>query len=192
MLFQRFPSLRVFYNFGHINKAVVERYATYSHLEIESLPTGGWGYDHFPSSARYTATLGFDFLGQTGKFHTTLGEFGGFKHPQALEYEVMQMAALGAKCLVGDQLHPSGAINHDTCKTIGPAYARLEGMEPFLKGATQVSQIAILSAEHFHPEYRRNHESDNGAAQMLQERQRPWGPLSPWAAASPISPTRSF
>ena len=181
MLFQRFPGLRVFYNFGHINKAGIERFSTYSHLEIESLPTGGWGYDHFPSSARYAATLGFDFLGQTGKFHTTWGEFGGFKQAQALEYEVMQMAALGAKCLVGDQLHPSGAINHDTYKTIGPAYARLEQLEPFLKGAVQVSEIAILSAEHFHPEYRRNHESDDGAAQMLQELKRPFDVIDRFA-----------
>lgn len=181
MLFQRLPGLRVFYNFGHIDKAGAERYATYTHLEIESLPTGGWGYDHFPSSARYAATLGLDFLGQTGKFHTTWGEFGGFKHPQALEYEVMQMAALGAKCLVGDQLHPSGAINHDTYRTIAPAYARLERMEPFLKGAVQVSEIAILSAEHFHPETHRNHGSDDGAAQMLLELKRPFDVIDRFA-----------
>ena len=29
-----------------------------THLELESLPTGGWGYDHFPLSARYAQTLG--------------------------------------------------------------------------------------------------------------------------------------
>ena len=84
------------------------------------------------------------------------------------------MAALGAKCLVGDQLHPRGAINHDTYASIAPAYARLEKMEPFLRGAKQVSEIAILCAEQFHPEYRRNHESDDGAAQMLQELKRPF------------------
>ncbi|WP_375450704.1 alpha-L-fucosidase [uncultured Devosia sp.] len=184
-LFQRFPNLRVFYNYGHINKNGPERFSTYTHLELESLPTGGWGYDHFPSSARYAAPLGFDFLGQTGKFHTSWGEFGGFKQPQALEYEIMQMSALGAKSLVGDQLHPNGAINHDTYKSIAPAYARLEKLEPFLRGARQVSEIAILSAEFYHPEYRRNHESDDGAAQMLQELKRPFDVIDGFADFSP-------
>ena len=82
-----FPGVRIFYNCGHIHKQGPQRFATYTHLELESLPTGGWGYDHFPSSARYAATLGFDFVGHTGKFHTSWGEFGGFKHPDALEYE---------------------------------------------------------------------------------------------------------
>ena len=166
---EEFPDLRIFYNCGHIHKQGPQRYAPYSHLELESLPTGGWGYDHFPSSARYAATLGFDFVGQTGKFHTSWGEFGGFKHPDALEYECAQMVALGSKCLVGDQLHPSGAINSDTYRSIAPAYARIEKLEPFLKGARQISEIAILSAEHFHASGDRNHESDDGAAQMLQE-----------------------
>lgn len=169
-----FPDLRIFYNCGHIHKQGPERFAPYSHLELESLPTGGWGYDHFPASARYAATLGFDFLGQTGKFHTSWGEFGGFKHPNALEYECAQMVALGAKCLVGDQLHPSGAINKDTYASIAPAYARIEKLEPFLEGARQVSDIAILSAEHFNPEGDRNHPADDGAAQVLQELKLPF------------------
>jgi hypothetical protein len=168
-LFEEFPGLRVFYNSGHINKQGPGRYQTYTHLELESLPTGGWGYDHFPSSARYAATLGMDFLAHTGKFHTSWGEFGGFKRPQALEYECMQIAALGSKCLVGDQLHPSGAINSDTYATIAPAYARVQKIEPFLKGAKQVSEVAILSAEHLNPFGARNHPSDDGAVQMLLE-----------------------
>jgi len=176
-LFAEYPALRVFYNCGHIHKQGRQRFRTYTHLELESLPTGGWGYDHFPSSARYAATLGMDFLGQTGKFHTSWGEFGGFKHPEALIYEVGQMAALGAKCLVGDQLHPNGAINHDTYATIAPAYERLERLEPYLKGAKQVSEIAILAAEFFHPVGARNNPSDDGAAQMLQELKLPFDVL---------------
>jgi hypothetical protein len=164
-----FPGLRIFYNCGHIHKQGPQRFAPYSHLEIESLPTGGWGYDHFPSGARYAAFLGFDTVSHTGKFHTSWGEFGGFKHPQALEYETAQMVALGVKCLVGDQLHPSGAINPDTYDSIAPAYDRIARLEPYLDGAKQVSEIAILSSEYFHPEGARNSVSDDGAAQMLLE-----------------------
>ena len=169
-----FPNLRIFYNCGHIHKQGPKRFEPYSHLELESLPTGGWGYDHFPSSARYAATLGFDFVAHTGKFHTSWGEFGGFKHQDALDYECAQMVALGSKCLVGDQLHPNGAINKDTYRSIAAAYDRVEKLEPFLEDARQVSEIAILSAEHFNPSGDRNHMSDDGAAQMLQELKFPF------------------
>lgn len=176
-----FPGKRIFYNCGHIHKQGPRRFKTYSHLEIESLPTGGWGYDHFPSSARYAAFLGLDFMSHTGKFHTSWGEFGGFKHPQALEYETAQMVALGAKCLVGDQLHPNGAINGDTYASVAPAYERIEKLEPYLDGARQITDIAILSAEFFHPAGARNSVSDDGAAQMLLELKRPFDVIDPSA-----------
>ena len=176
-----FPGLRIFYNCGHIHKQGPKRFASYSHLELESLPTGGWGYDHFPSSARYAATLGFDFVAHTGKFHTSWGEFGGFKHPDALEFEAAQMVALGSKCLVGDQLHPNGAINPDTYASIAPAYARIEKLEPYLEGARQVSDVAILAAEYFHAAGARNNDSDDGAAQMLQELKLPFDVIDPSA-----------
>ncbi len=168
-LMQEFPGVRIFYNCGHIHKQGPQRFATYTHLELESLPTGGWGYDHFPSAARYAAFLGFDSVSHTGKFHTSWGEFGGFKSSQALIYECGQMVALGSKCLVGDHLHPNGAINHDTYASIAPAYAHVEKLEPYLEGARQVSEIAVLAAEHFHPVGGRNNVSDDGAVQMLLE-----------------------
>ena len=177
-----FPGLRIFYNCGHIHKQGPKRFASYSHLELESLPTGGWGYSHFPSSARYAATLGFDFVAHTGKFHTSWGEFGGFKHPDALEFEAAQMVALGSKCLVGDQLHPDGTINPDTYASIGPAYARIEKLEPFLEGARQVTDVAFLTSEYFHPLGSRNNVSDDGAAQMLLELQIPFDVIDPSVA----------
>ena len=176
-----FPGLRIFYNCGHIHKQGPKRFAPYTHLELESLPTGGWGYDHFPSGARYAATLGLDFLAHTGKFHTSWGEFGGFKHPDALEYEAAQMVALGSKCLVGDQLHPNGAINPDTYASIAPAYARIAKLEPFLEGAKQISEVAILTAEYFYSAGDRNNHADDGAAQMLQELKVPFDVIDPSA-----------
>jgi hypothetical protein len=180
-LFEEFPGLRIFYNCGHIHKQGPQRFKTYTHLELESLPTGGWGYDHFPSSARYAATLGFDFVAHTGKFHTSWGEFGGFKHPDALEYECAQMVALGSKCLIGDQLHPRGAINPDTYASVAPAYSRIAALEPYLEGAEQVSEVAILAAEHFNPVGSRNNASDDGAAQMLLELHVPFDVLDRYA-----------
>ena len=119
------------------------------HFELESLPTGGWGYDHFPRAAAYARTLGRDFLGMTGKFHQTWGEFGGFKHPNALRYEAALANACGARCSVGDQLHPDGEFDLSTYTLIGTAYAEVEQREKWLEGASLTADIGLLSAENF-------------------------------------------
>lgn len=141
------PGLPVFHNGGHIRRGRRDLADMDTHLELESLPTGGWGYDHFPLSAAYSRTLGKEFLGMTGKFHTTWGEFGGFKHPNALRYEEALCVANGAKCSVGDQLHPDGHMEEATYALIGAAYAEVEAKEPWLDNVTSVADIAVLSEE---------------------------------------------
>ena len=37
----------------------------YDLVESTSLPSGGWGYDHFPISARNANTLGMEYIGMT-------------------------------------------------------------------------------------------------------------------------------
>ncbi len=140
---------RIFHNAGNITRGRRDIAGYDTHLELESLPTGGWGYDHFPMSAAYVRTLGMDYLGMTGKFHTTWGEFGGFKHPNALRYETALSLALGAKCSIGDQLHPSGKMNLSTYQLIGAAYCEVEQKEPWCDDVETVSDIAVLSAEAF-------------------------------------------
>ncbi len=95
------------------------------------------------------------------------------------------MVALGSKCLVGDQLHPNGAINPDTYASVAPAYARVAKLEPFLEGARQVSEVAILSSEFFHPQGDRNAACDDGAAQMLLEMKLPFDVLDGFSDFSP-------
>ncbi len=137
----------IFHNAGHISHGRRDIAGFDTHLELESLPTGGWGYDHFPMSAAYVRTLKKDFLGMTGKFHISWGEFGGFKHPNALIYETGLSAACGACCSVGDQLHPRGEMNLSTYKLIGAGYAELEKKEPWCRDAVNYADIAILSSE---------------------------------------------
>ena len=137
----------VFHNSGHISKGDRGILGYFSHLELESLPTGGWGYDHFPLSARYVQKIGLDYMGMTGKFHTMWGEFGGYKHPNALRYECGLMLANGAKCSVGDQLHPNGKMDETTYKIIGEAYAEVEAKEPWCDGVESVADIAVVSSE---------------------------------------------
>jgi len=50
----------IFYNAGHIgtrHRAVAD---AYTHFELETLPSGGWGYLHFPVTMRYARNLGIN------------------------------------------------------------------------------------------------------------------------------------
>ncbi len=139
------PGLPVFHNGGHIRGGRRDLAYVNSHLELESLPTGGYGYDHFPLTASFARILGMDFLGMTGKFHKTWGEFGGYKHKNALIYETAFNAAFGAKSSIGDQLHPSGKPDRLTYDLIGAAYKEIESKEPWLDNVTPVVDIGLLS-----------------------------------------------
>ena len=139
--------LPLFHNGGHIRHGRRDIVFANTHLELESLPTGGWGYDHFPVSAAYARTLGIEYLGMTGKFHTSWGEFGGFKHPNALRYEASLSLASGAACSVGDQLHPNGRMDMATYELIGRAYKELEEKEEYAKDAVSIADIGVLSTE---------------------------------------------
>jgi hypothetical protein len=165
---RRIPDMPVFHNSGHIPRGERSILKYFSHLELESLPTGGWGYDHFPMSAKYVANLGMDFLGMTGKFHTTWGEFGGLKHPNALRYECAAMLAFNSKCSVGDQLHPSGALDESTYRIIGEAYREVAAREPWCDGVQPVADIAMLSSE-AEKRGHRDSPADEGATRALLE-----------------------
>ncbi len=158
----------IFHNSGHIPKGDYFFIEANTHLELESLPTGGWGYDHFPLSAAYVRSLkNTDYLGMTGKFHHSWGEFGGFKHPNALIYETSLSIANGAGCSIGDQMHPLGEMNMSTYGLIGKAYSLVEEKEPWINGAVNVADIAVLSAESLTGN--RNVKADIGANRMLLE-----------------------
>jgi len=168
------PEMPVFHNAGHVTPGFREILPFFSHLELESLPTGGWGYDHFPVAAKHAAKLGMDFLGMTGKFHSSWGEFGGYKHPNALKYECCAMLAYGARCSVGDQLHPTGEIDDSTYEIIGEAYREVARKERFVVGAANIADVGLLSSQAVRgaDAYRQNERelpSDIGAARVLLE-----------------------
>lgn len=142
------PSKPLFFNSGHIKRGMWEHYLKhYTHIEAESLPTAGWGYDHFPLSARYIDPKGLPFLGMTGKFHFHWGEVGGYKKPDALIYEVGCMLAHGARCSIGDHLHPTGAIDQSTMTVIGPAYKWVAEREGWARDTVNRADIALMSFE---------------------------------------------
>ena len=173
----RQSDLPVFHNTGHIPRGRRDLDAFQSHFELESLPTGGWGYDHFPESASYVAQLGKDYTGMTGKFHTTWGEAGGYKHPNALRYECASMLAFGAGCSIGDHPLPSAELDASAYELIGGAYREVKAKEPWCIGASLAPRIGILSAAAENISAVRENPADTGAVRLLLEEHLPFALL---------------
>lgn len=167
------PNVTIFYNGSHISPQLKDSLDNYSHIEIESLPSGGWGYMHFPTTVRYARNLGKDCLGMTGKFHTYWGDFHSFKNLAALQYECFHMLAQNTKCSIGDQLDPSGKISKEVYDLIGKVYSEVEAKEPWCEDAKAVCEIAVFTPEEF-IDYNSKEPfglkpSITGATRMLQE-----------------------
>lgn len=164
------PGIPVFYNRGHVGPSHRAVRDAFGHFEVESLPSGGWGYLHFPVAARYARTLGLPFSGMTGKFHTSWGDFHSLKNRAALQFECFQMLALGGRCSIGDQLLPRGTLCETTYALIGAVYERVEVLEPWCSGAKPVVEVGVFTPEEFtYTKKETIPESILGAAQMLQE-----------------------
>lgn len=164
------PDCSIFYNAGHVGASLRPTLGTFSHLELESLPSAGqWGYNHFPIAVRYARTLGKPLLGMTGKFHTSWGDFASFKNQAALEFECFQMLATGAACSVGDQLPPQSRLSEPVYDLIGKVYASVEAKEPWCIGAVAQADIAVFNVEAVGVEDGRVDTSHSGVLRMLLE-----------------------
>ncbi len=157
------PKATVFFNSAtHIaNKSIFKEalYEMNTHAELEDLPTTWGGYDKLPLEAKFHLGKGTPIVAMSGKFHKAWGEFGGFKHPDAIKYEAAAMISFGASCNFGDQLHPSGMMDMETYKNIGKAYDYVEKIEGYGPGGTPVSNLGVwLSLKH---------EADQGVVNML-------------------------
>lgn len=164
----------VYYNNGHVGPHNRPTHDAFTHYELESLPSwGGYGYLHYPATARYARTLGLETIGMTAKFHRLWGDFHSFKNKAAMEFEVYRTLAMGSKCCVGDQLLPSGKLCPATYELIGSVYAEVEKKEPWCGDVKAVTEIGLLTPEEFtytgRPERGGMPPSIWGAVRMLQE-----------------------
>jgi len=162
----------VFYNAGHVGPAHGPTAKSYTHFEIESLPSGGWGYYHFPIAARYARNLK-ECIGMNGKFHTAWGDFHSFKNDAALQFECFRMLAYNTKCCIGDQLHPRGRICRHTYDKIGRVYEEVEKREPWCASAKPVTDIAVMHPEEFSEGHKHGEmpQATAGVTLMLEEGQ---------------------
>lgn len=167
MVLKHKPHASVFYNWtthlGFENAFNDELYRYNTKLDLEDLPTAWGGYDVFPYRAKYFANTGMPLVAMSGKFHKAWGEFGGFKHRDAIWYEAAAMVAFGAATNFGDQLHPSGELEMATYKNIGYAFDYVEKIEDFGVGAEHCAAIGMW--------FTQDQSRDEGMARMLMENQ---------------------
>lgn len=154
------PDASIFFN-GGAELSHKEWHGVHTHIEMEDLPTTWGGYDKMPVRAKYFAALGRQYLGMTGKFHTMWGEFGGFKSPEALRYEIASMMMYGARCSIGDQMHPSGLMDMETYRTIGEAYRYAEQIEEWCFEVEETATLGVILSN--------QSEADEGLTKMLLE-----------------------
>jgi len=151
----------VFYNGGaELNSP--DSYGIQSHFELEDLPTFWGGYNKFPLKAKYFALRsGKPCLAMSGKFHTMWGEFGGFKHPDAITYEVAHAVAFGAGCSFRRPTPPVGKMEMATYRNIGCGYRYLDRIAPYGIGGAFYSDLGLLPSGKV--------KSDQGISSMLLE-----------------------
>lgn len=152
------PNATVFYNGGaDMNRPEYHPYQT--HYELEDLPTAWGGYDFMPLRAKYFEKYGKLFLGMTGKFHHSWGEFGGFKNKEALRYECADMLSVGASMSVGDHIHPNCQLDKSTYNIIGHAFDYVSKIEKYCEKTKAYTDIALWMS---------HTDADVGCSKMLQ------------------------
>ncbi len=140
-----------------------------THWELESLPSGFWGYQHFPRLARAFGNWGKPWLGMTGRFQKMWGDFGGLKPTAALEYECFRSQALGGANSIGDQLPPRGRLDAGAYDLIGAVYAQCEKAEPFYAGSKALPQIGIVAPGSPDIDSTSTNKALEGAVQICEE-----------------------
>ncbi len=145
-----------------------------THFEVESLPSGFWGYQHFSRLARMVGNWKIDgeskpWLSMTGRFQKQWGDFGGIKPQAALEFECFRAQALGGANSVGDQIPPRGVLDPDAYSLIGAVYAQVKAAEPIYDGSSALPQIGIICPFAPRIEQTQSDKSEEGAVMMCEE-----------------------
>lgn len=192
LIHQHHPRATVFFNGRASLLTPDEHLDLQTHYELEDLPTTWGGYDKFAPRARFFLTRDLPpepgdsapdsapptqprspkpVLAMSGKFHTSWGEFGGFKHPDAIRFEAASMIAYGATCSFGDQLHPLGHMDPATYRNIGKAYDYVKKIENYGPGALPYSTLGIVPTDAYLARRTagRDNPADQGVVNMVME-----------------------
>jgi hypothetical protein len=173
------PQASVYFNSRPL-AALPDDLRTLTHVEIEALPSGGYGYRYFFKNVRYVRTFNKPYMGMTARFHKGWADFGGLKPYAALKYEVCMMLAHGAQCSIGDQLHPCGKLDPAVYDLVGSVYEYAEACEPWTDGAKSVTQIGVYMADVDPTQYTEQPGNTNdGATRMLTQLKQQFDMITP-------------
>lgn len=151
--------------------SIKERLKYLTHVEIESLPSEIWGYNHFPLYVNYHNRKNAEIVGMNGKFHNAWGDFGSLRNQEALEYECFRMIMNGSKICIGDQMHPRGGLDKDVYERIGQVYAQVKEREPWCISSRKQADIGIMLAN---GPMEKEFTSSEGAMRMMLELHHPF------------------
>ena len=115
-----------------------------THIELEILPTGGWGYDYLPSAVRYARTLDKPFFVMTGRVHRSWGDVGGIRTEHSMLFDCYNAIANGGTCSIGDHMHPRGRLEPEVYELIQRVYNQIAKMDPWTEDATALAEIAVF------------------------------------------------
>ncbi|MBN1674595.1 MAG: beta-galactosidase trimerization domain-containing protein, partial [Kiritimatiellae bacterium] len=125
---------------------MTERAPLMDYSDIEVLPTDDvhYGYDYCATMLRFQRGHGVPTYGLTTRFKGYWADFGGLKLPAQLQLEAATFVANGARCNIGDQLHPNGRLDPAVYHVIGKVYRHIEKIEPYLEQAVPVTEAALV------------------------------------------------
>jgi hypothetical protein len=121
-------------------------FVDYSSQEALFTDAQHYGYHYFPTVIRYARGYGIPFHGCTVIFKDFWADFGGLKSPAQMHTEVAAFVSQGARCDIGDQVHPDGRLDPAVYHVIGQAYEKIERIEPYLEQAVPVTEAALLGS----------------------------------------------
>ncbi|MBE6601446.1 MAG: hypothetical protein E7637_02930 [Ruminococcaceae bacterium] len=140
-----------------------------SHIEVECLPSGRWGYDFFAPNAAYARTINDHTLYMTGRFQNNWGDFGGLKPLASMENDLWDALSNGMGYSVGDHMPPTGRLDDRVYDNVEKVFAQCMAMEPWTDGARYVADIGVVVPLTSSTYFRDGEREYTGIARMLGE-----------------------
>lgn len=116
-----------------------------THVELECLPGGHWGYDYFWQHASYARNLQKTRIYMTGRFKGGWGDFGGYKGKVSLEHDVYDALCNNYVPSVGDHMHPAENIIPGIYKDVGDIFGKVMQYEKYTNDAEFKADIGVIT-----------------------------------------------
>lgn len=140
-----------------------------THIEVECLPSGHWGYDFFAPNAAYARAISDHTLYMTGRFQNDWGDFGGVKPLASLENDLWDAISNGMEYSVGDHMSPTGRLDDKVYDRVEKVFAQCAALEPWTSGAKYVADIGVIAPLTSSTFFRDGEREYTGIARMLGE-----------------------